>query len=68
MAGKAEESINPTQKLRILAHSRLACGISNLNGAAPKIEAQITYLRPTRSPIGPPSNVPIAVAIKKINK
>ena len=39
MAGKAEESINPTQKLRIIVHSRLACGISKLNGAAPKIDA-----------------------------
>ena len=68
MAGKAEESINPTQKLRIIVHSRLACGISKLNGAAPKIEAQITYFRPIRSPTGPPINVPIAVATRKINK
>ena len=58
MAGKAEESINPTQKLRIIVHSRLAWGISKLNGAAPKIEAQITYFRPIRSPTGPPINVP----------
>ena len=67
MAGKAEESINPTQKLSTIVQARLACGINKLNGAAPKIEAQITYFRPTRSPTGPPINVPMAVATRKIN-
>ena len=52
----------------MMVHAKVACGISKLKGAAPKIEAQITYLRPTRSPIGPPSNVQIAVATRKINK
>ena len=42
--------------------------IRDRNGAAPKIEAQITYFLPTRSPTGPPINVPIAVATKNMNK
>lgn len=32
------------------------------------MEAQMTYLRPTLSPTGPPTNVPMAVATRKTNK
>ena len=35
--------------------NRLACGSISANGSAPRIENQITGLRPMRSPIGPPS-------------
>ena len=34
--------------------NRLAYGSSSVNGATPRIDTQITYLRPIRSPIGPP--------------
>ena len=36
--------------------------------AVPNIEIQITDLRPIRSPIGPPTNVPAAVATKNTNR
>ena len=39
-----------------------------MNGAAPKIEPQITYLRPYLSPNNPPPKVPIADAARKANK
>ena len=36
--------------------------------SAPTIEPQITALRPIRSPIGPPTSVPIATEARKTNR
>ena len=45
MAGKADERVRPTQKLSTAVTYKLStCGISKVKGAAPKIEAHITYL------------------------
>ena len=43
------------------------CGSSSVNGSTPRIETQITYLRPIRSPIGPPAKVPAATAARNTN-
>ena len=48
-----------------LVQNRFACGSSSVNGSTPRIETQITYLRPKRSPIGPPTSVPSATAPRK---
>ena len=68
MAEKAEAIITP-----IIIESRQvkkseACGNNKVNGAAPRIENQITYFLPKRSPNGPPSMVPAATASKNINR
>lgn len=68
MAGNAEESMNPAPKLHMRVHVKLICGSSSVNGVAPSIEAQITYLRPILSPIGPPRIVPSAVEKININR
>ena len=44
---------------------RPACGSARVNGSAPRIETQITALRPIRSPTGPPMKVPAATAPRK---
>ena len=68
MAGNADESISPAQKLSTTVATRLSTwGMASEKGAVPRIDAQITYLRPNRSPAGPPSIVPKAVAAKKTN-
>ena len=54
--------------LKTVVHKRFAWGSNKVKGATPSIENQMTYLRPKRSPIGPPSKVPAAVANKKMNK
>ena len=43
IAGKADESIKPTQKLRIIVHTSPACGINKLKGAVPRIDPKKTY-------------------------
>ena len=48
--------------------NRFAYGRSSVNGSTPRIETQITYLRPMRSPTGPPMNVPAATAPRKTNR
>ena len=64
MAGKADEIIIPITTDKIPVQNKSAKGNSKVNGAAPKTENQITYLRPNLSPKGPPSNVPTAEAAK----
>ncbi len=46
MAGKAEASMNPAQKLITTVRTNPQCGMTRLNGAAPSIDAHITGLRP----------------------
>ncbi|MNW07733.1 hypothetical protein D3C71_2043980 [compost metagenome] len=52
----------------VVVQNRLAWGSSSANGAAPRMDTQITGLRPMRSPIGPPSTVPMAEANRKKNR
>ena len=46
----------------------VAYGSTSANGSAPRIENQITGLRPNRSPIGPPAKVPATSAARKTNR
>ena len=48
--------------------NKFAYGNSMVNGAAPRIEIQIIYFLPKRSPKSPPINVPAATEAKKTNK
>ncbi|MNJ27289.1 hypothetical protein D3C77_217910 [compost metagenome] len=54
--------------LSTLVQNRSAYGSNRVNGATPRIENQITALRPMRSPIGPPKNVPAATAPRNRNR
>ena len=54
--------------LRMLVQSRFAYGRTSVNGSTPRIEHQMTNLRPTLSPTGPPINVPAATAPKNRNR
>jgi hypothetical protein len=65
IAGKAEESIKPIMNVSTLVQRRLAKGSSIANGAAPRIEVQITRFLPMRSPTGPPKIVPSAYCKKE---
>src|SRR6266853_1101388 len=58
----ADARINPITTLKIPVQNKFAYGSSSVNGSTPKIEYQITTLRPIRSPTGPPKNVPAATA------
>src|SRR5713226_209342 len=64
----AEAKINPITTLKIPVQNKFAYGSSNVNGNTPRIEYQMTTLRPMRSPTGPPKNVPAATAPKNANK
>ena len=68
IAEKAEAIIVPIKMVRTEVKKRLAYGNKSVNGAAPKIENQITYFLPKRSPKGPPRIVPAATANKKMNR
>ncbi|MNR57092.1 hypothetical protein D3C85_1778010 [compost metagenome] len=48
--------------------NRLACGSISVNGATPRMDTQITILRPIRSPTGPPTTVPTATAARNRNR
>src|SRR5712671_6175680 len=43
-------------------------GQRSVNGSAPRIENQMTYLRPKRSPSGPPKNAPAAFDARKMKR
>ena len=62
MAENAEASTSPMMKIRISVQNRLAYGKTRVKGATPRMDAQITRLRPIRSPTGPPTMVPAATA------
>ncbi|CAM5504404.1 hypothetical protein RLIN73S_06208 [Rhodanobacter lindaniclasticus] len=64
IAGKAEASTTPITTLRPTVHASPTCGSNRVNGAMPRMENQITCLRPMRSPSGPPIRVPAATAIR----
>src|SRR5882672_2296905 len=64
----ADARINPITTLKIPVQNKFAYGSISVNGKTPRIEYQITTLRPMRSPTGPPKNVPAATAPKNANK
>lgn len=68
MAGNADESIKPVQKLSTAVRGSDTWGRSIEKGAVPRIEIHITNFRPYRSPIGPPTSVPAAVETTKMNR
>ena len=68
MAGKADDRMNPEQKLITTVAASPTCGIARLNGAVPAIDSRITYLRPILSPTGPPTRVPAAVAARNTKR
>ena len=62
------QSLNITVPITTVStgvQKRLACGRSSVNGKTPRIEPQITYLRPNRSPRYPPTMVPAATENRK---
>ena len=65
---KAEAMINPERKVQTRVQNRLAKGMMRAKGAAPRIENQMTYLRPNLSPNIPPATVPMAKAARKTNR
>ena len=65
IAENADDRINPITTVSTLVQNKSTCGNSSVNGNTPRIETQITYLRPTRSPTGPPTSVPNATAPRK---
>ena len=58
----------PAQADSTIVHARLTCGSASENGATPRMLAQMTILRPKRSPIGPPATVPAAIAARNTNR
>ena len=68
MAEKAEASTAPMITTSTAVQNRLACGSISVNGATPRIDTQITILRPMRSPTGPPTTVPTATAARNRNR
>ncbi|MNY54403.1 hypothetical protein D3C86_1902730 [compost metagenome] len=68
MAENAEARMKPMTTLRMLVQNRSTWGSNKVNGATPRIENQITALRPILSPIGPPKNVPAATAPRNRNR
>ncbi|MNV86573.1 hypothetical protein D3C71_1806180 [compost metagenome] len=67
MAENADESTRPMMMVSITVQNRSACGRISAKGATPRIDAQITGLRPMRSPTGPPARVPTADANRNTN-
>src|SRR5689334_23444508 len=46
--------------VRATVQKRFACGRIKVNGRTPRMETQMTALKPIRSPTGPPARVPAA--------
>lgn len=68
MDENAEAIIKPDRKVQMMVHVRLANGMMRANGAAPKIENQMTYFLPNLSPSIPPATVPMAKAARKTKR
>ena len=60
--------IMPIGTVRIAVQNRLAWGSAKVKGNTPRIENQITNLRPKRSPTGPPIKAPAATAPENKNR
>ena len=68
MAENADAMTKPMITVNTVVQARSRCGSASVNGATPRIEPQITRLRPMRSPIGPPSSEPAATANRKTKR
>ena len=68
MAGNAEARIIPIAIVSGPVQNRFAYGSMSVNGRMPRIENQMMYLRPKRSPSGPPAIVPNATAATNMNR
>ncbi len=68
MAEKAEDSTSPMMTVRAVVQASPAYGRAREKGSTPRMEAQMTRLRPMRSPMGPPSTVPAAAAPRYRNR
>ncbi len=68
MEENAEAIINPDMKVQIMVSVKLTNGMAMANGAAPKIENQMTYFLPNLSPNIPPATVPIAKAARNTKR
>ena len=60
--------MSPERKVNTMVHVRLTYGMARANGAAPRMENHITYLRPKRSPNTPPASVPMAKAARNTKR
>src|SRR6185437_13156606 len=68
IAEKADARITPMTTLSTAVQKRFAYGSTSVNGSTPRMEHQITYLRPTLSPTGPPMMVPAATAPSRMKR
>ena len=68
MAENADEITSPIMTASRMVSMKFTYGNANANGAAPRIDPQMTYLRPYLSPTLPPNTVPMATAPMKANK
>src|ERR1017187_9013306 len=68
MAENAEARMTPMNTVRTTVAARPTWGSARENGATPRIETQMTYFRPKRSPRGPPRMVPAATDTRKTNR
>ncbi|MNE07461.1 hypothetical protein D3C80_1000810 [compost metagenome] len=68
MAEKADARTRPMITESTEVQNRSTWGSSRVKGATPRMEIQITRLRPMRSPTGPPSTVPAATANRNANR
>lgn len=58
MDEKAEAMMRPVKNASNTVSGKLTKGMASAGGAAPRMEAQMTYLRPILSPSIPPATVP----------
>ncbi len=68
MAENADEITRPTITDSAIVTAYPAYGRHKAKGAAPRIEHQMTYLRPILSPMYPPATMPMADAARNANK
>lgn len=68
IAENADDKTTPIITDNTAVQNNPTNGSNMVNGATPNIDHQITLFRPTLSPIGPPTMVPIATANKNANK
>src|SRR4051812_10995049 len=67
IAENADARIRPIGTVSTVVQNRSAYGRATVNGRTPRIDPQMTALNPTRSPTGPPRNVPAATAPRNTN-
>src|SRR5829696_5994224 len=68
IAEEADARVSPITTVRIAVHASPTCGKARVNGINPRIEPQITDLRPIRSPTGQPISDPTATAARNTNR